>query len=278
MSDLRRIAFRAGTTVAVLIVLGLFVVMSSYVSFTKQRKNLHTESALDAYVNLVWQPQQQKTLLKLLKELDMYCKQKQIPYWACGGTVLGAARHKGFIPHDDDIDVCILEEFIDDLLENVPEHLSIKYTTTKHRQCLLKLRFSKGYNSSFAPAFLDIFICERCTALVDGEQKECVRFKGVCNSTFRDIWSEQEMWPLHRIPFCDTTIPVPREYLSYLDRKYIEWRNTLIVTHYHFKRDPLANLYAHLRTRFGKAPSIALTDEVQEIISDMNKHLTTKSV
>lgn len=52
----------------------------------------------------------QKEMLKVLVVFAEICKEHDIQWWLCSGTLLGAARHKGFIPWDDDLDVSMLEE------------------------------------------------------------------------------------------------------------------------------------------------------------------------
>ena len=46
--------------------------------------------------------------LELWQEVDRICRKHGLKYWAAYGTLLGAARHKGFIPWDEDLDLCMM--------------------------------------------------------------------------------------------------------------------------------------------------------------------------
>ncbi|MBD5280217.1 MAG: hypothetical protein HDS35_06710 [Bacteroides sp.] len=52
----------------------------------------------------------QLRMLSLLIFLDKVCKDNNLEYWLDSGTLIGAARHGGFIPWDDDCDIEMMEK------------------------------------------------------------------------------------------------------------------------------------------------------------------------
>ena len=71
----------------------------------RARFNLHGSDLREA----------QLRMLGLLKFLDDICKKNGLEYWLDSGTLIGAARHGGFIPWDDDVDVCMMKKDADKL-------------------------------------------------------------------------------------------------------------------------------------------------------------------
>lgn len=70
----------------------------------------------------------QKIELGILKEFDKICSENKIDYFLCGGSAIGAVRHGGFIPWDDDIDVGMSRKDYDKFLKIAKKKYSKKYT------------------------------------------------------------------------------------------------------------------------------------------------------
>lgn len=107
---------------------------------------------------------QQLAALKILNEVDYVCKKKHLTYWLDFGTLLGAVRHHGFIPWDDDVDISMkrsdYERFVDIFNQHTRDkklyaswHLSGGQIQVKHR--LLSSVFVDIFPSDFCYKNMD---------------------------------------------------------------------------------------------------------------------------
>lgn len=107
-------------------------------------------------------------MLELLVEIDRICKKHSIKYFAEGGTLIGAARHKGFIPWDDDLDISMLR----------PDYEKFKQVADQELKAPLTI--SSAYNSGEVLTILKV-MDEETTAIEDIDDQ---RQQGI----FIDIW------------------------------------------------------------------------------------------
>ena len=66
-------------------------------------------------------------ILQILLSVDRVCQAHDIRYYCWAGTMLGAVRHKGFIPWDDDMDICLPRPDYDLLMQHAHEWLPEPY-------------------------------------------------------------------------------------------------------------------------------------------------------
>ena len=118
--------------------------------------------------------------LSILEEVDRICKKHGIGYWLDGGSLLGAVRHGGFIPWDDDIDIGMtksdLERFEKIAPAELPETLFLqtRRSDPAHKSSVVKIRdrnslyiedadfFKSDYEKGL---FIDIFPFVSCPSM-----------------------------------------------------------------------------------------------------------------
>jgi len=109
-----------------------------------------------------------RRLLNILSEFEKYCSSNNLKYTLSGGTLLGAVRHKGFIPWDDDIDVGMpREDFIKFSNTYKSKRFGIIYINRKkhHYRTYIKM-FDKGsysmlFNKKNYGIHIDVFPYDR---------------------------------------------------------------------------------------------------------------------
>lgn len=67
------------------------------------------------------------TLIEMMRDIDQICKENELEYFLIGGTLLGAVRHKGFIPWDDDLDIAMPRKDYEKLIQIFKKNENNKY-------------------------------------------------------------------------------------------------------------------------------------------------------
>lgn len=98
----------------------------------------------------------QNILLSYLLEVDRICKKHNIKYFLGGGTLLGAIRHHGFIPWDDDADIMMLREDYDKFCKiaqsELPKNMTFQSNETD-KHCYYEFAKIRLDNTIFATGF-----------------------------------------------------------------------------------------------------------------------------
>lgn len=82
--------------------------------------------------------------MEVLANIDKFCRENEIQYFADCGTLLGTVRHKGFIPWDDDIDICMKRKDY------------LKFMAMASRNLPYTMKLLSVYNSPWEEAFIRV--------------------------------------------------------------------------------------------------------------------------
>ena len=153
----------------------------------------------------------QLLFIELLRFVDNVCRKYEIDYWIDYGTLLGAVRHGGFIPWDDDVDISIMRKDYEKLIEVLPKEIA-KYDYLKEECGISLLR--ENYENYFTD-FKSVYDFEGDETLLDEYQFLFLQF----------AWLK----PYIKLDF------FPKDYVE--DDKLDYFKKNYLVTKYQFNQD-----------------------------------------
>lgn len=118
----------------------------------------------------------QQCAIELLRAFDEFCAEHDISYWITYGTLLGAVRHQGFVPWDDDVDLGMVREDLEKLQKVIEEDNRFRITVVyDYWACCKQIRFRWADDAN--PCFLDLFPYDCISADHDSLEEVCARHK-----------------------------------------------------------------------------------------------------
>lgn len=150
--------------------------------------------------------------LEMLDEIDRLCSRHGLSYWLDSGTALGAVRHGGFIPWDDDVDIGMMREDYNKFLDIAKEEMSKDYviqdnvSEPTYHNFHVKIRklntiYPQSYNSNYKyrGIQLDIFpfdFAPNDTIKTKKKFKKLQKYRALCDMAARTVLSHN---PIKRL-------------------------------------------------------------------------------
>ncbi|AFE54520.1 LicD family protein [Rickettsia typhi] len=149
------------------------------------------------------------SLYQLMKDTHELLTKNNIKYWIESGTLLGAVRHQGIIPFDDDLDIGIMHE----------DEIHFQQILPQFKQLGYRIKHNKIYVIC-GERCLDIFIFH----------KEKDKFVHILYDQYpNDFFYENELYPLKKYKFGNIEVYGPFDPIGNLNRQYPEWDKYAII-------------------------------------------------
>lgn len=151
---------------------------------------------------------------QLLHEFDALCREHGLDYWLAFGTLLGAVRHGGFIPWDDDIDVGMMRDDAEELmsiLESDASRYRITLVYDRYVRCR-QLRFR--YADDAVPCFVDIFLYDWAPTQ---DMDACRLHREARKNMVEAMESDPDLAFWNDMPYCSSEIVESQAIQEYFD-------------------------------------------------------------
>jgi phosphorylcholine metabolism protein LicD len=164
-------------------------------------------------------------LYKILHKVVKILEKNNIPYWATGGTFLGAIRCKGIIKWDDDLDLCVLYEDRENLKNVIDQENDIYLDLSS--SLVNKIKYKNG-----SYPFVDIFFM-----VPEIENRQIIykcALKRARNRWKYESYLERELVPLKKTKFGAMEIAIPNKYERYFITNFGKnWNKEGIISYDH---------------------------------------------
>ena len=210
----------------------------------KKGKFLHYRSLVtdskeleeSVYVKSKELEEHQKKEVELLKYFHNLCKKHEIYYFATAGTLLGAVRHNGFIPWDDDIDLAVNGDSINKLKElkeeMEKEGIFIRYAPKDNHMFKPNKSIHQLFYKDNEDIWLDLFEFEK----EEGYYYHKFDFQKLYACP-KEIFTEEEFENIKSHKFEDIEINIPKNPYKFLRRLFGEWERLIFEPNHKFRKE-----------------------------------------